>query len=68
MAYVELTAEQWLAKCGERVQELQAKGYTWSQKLSTSYAGVVLVKGKDIYVFDLEGNEYHNPAATVIKV
>lgn len=63
-----MTQEQWLDKCDARIQELAKQGYKWDKQLSISYAGVVLKKGTDLYVFDLEGNEYHNPETIKISL
>lgn len=45
----------------DRISYLKSEGYVWDKSLSISCAGVVLVKGDDMYLFDLEFNEYHNP-------
>lgn len=62
-----LSAEELAAKNDARIQALQKEGYVWDQDLSISYAGVVLRKGDDLYVFDMEGNEHHNPEGISIK-
>ncbi len=63
-----LSAEELAAKNDARIQALQKEGYVWDQDLSISYAGVVLKKGDDLYVFDMEGNEHHNPEGISIKI
>lgn len=47
----------------KRIQSLQAEGYKWDKYTSIAAAGVVLRKGNDMYLFDMQYNEYHNPPA-----
>ena len=61
MAYKALTTKELDDLHGKHIAELFAQGYTWDKKLSISSAGVALIKGKDLWLFDLEGNKYHNP-------
>lgn len=51
-----------------KTDELRDAGYIWDKQLSMSVAGVALVKGKDIWIFDLEGGIHHNPELTTIKL
>jgi hypothetical protein len=45
----------------DRIKYLQSQGYIWDKRLSIAAAGVILIKDKDFYLFDMEYNEYHNP-------
>lgn len=47
----------------DRMTYLRFQGYIWDEKWSIAAGGVILRKGNDFYLFDLEFNEYHNPPA-----
>ncbi len=59
-----LTPEELSRKNDARISE----GYEWDKALSISYAGVVLRKGNDIWVYDMEGGQHYNPAGMRIDV
>jgi CRISPR/Cas system CMR subunit Cmr6 (Cas7 group RAMP superfamily) len=52
----------------DKIEEIKQQGYTWNKALSTSYAAVVMNKGNDIWVFDLDGEIHHNPHIVRIPV
>lgn len=66
--YKQLTAQELANKTDRKISSLKLDGYIWDKQLSISYVGVVMRKGKDIYVFDMEGNVHHNPETLVINV
>ena len=43
----------------ERMFDLFKLGYEYDPELSISYCGVVYRKDDDLYVFGLDGKEYH---------
>lgn len=68
MAYKQLTPEEFEGRVKSRMDELIKNGYKWDKELSISYAGVVMRKQYDTWLFDLEGNEYHNPEGWIIDI
>lgn len=52
----------------EKTEELRKQGYVWDKNMSIACAGVVMKKGDDIWIFDLEGGIHHNPQMVRIQV
>lgn len=50
----------------EKILELEKQGYMWNREKSILAAGVVYIKGKDLYFFGLNGEILHNPDGITI--